>query len=111
MCTVFVSRVNRRVCEKIAQNVAQPVFSSNSMQKRNRGKKCPKNVGYFLFFQKYAHSKQSPNVRKFAQSGHPVFVASKSSWASEIKSCETLAFVGYFGTTIDSLSLLLKSDC
>jgi hypothetical protein len=41
----------------------------------NSGRKWPKNVGHFCNFQKTAQSKQSPNRRKFAQSGHPGFEA------------------------------------
>jgi hypothetical protein len=35
------------------------------------GKKKPKNAGYFFHFQKSVQSKQSPDGRKSAQSGHP----------------------------------------
>jgi hypothetical protein len=35
------------------------------------GKKLPKSLGYFGTFRKIAQRKQSPNRRKFAQSGHP----------------------------------------
>jgi hypothetical protein len=56
--------------EKIAQNVAQPVFCQNlcitlSVEKSSQ------NVGNFCNFRKTARSKQSPKGQKFAQSGHP----------------------------------------
>jgi hypothetical protein len=34
-------------------------------------KKVPRNVRYFCNLKNTAQSKQSPNGRKFAQSGHP----------------------------------------
>jgi hypothetical protein len=40
------------------------------MHNFNCGKEQPKNVVYFFNFQKTAQSKQSPNGRKLAQSGH-----------------------------------------
>jgi hypothetical protein len=51
--------------KKIAQNVAISIFC-------DRGKKNPNFMCYFLNFHKDSHSNESPNGRKFAQSGHPV---------------------------------------
>jgi hypothetical protein len=35
--------------------------------------KVPQKCGLLFYYQKAAQSKLSPNGRKFAQSGHPVF--------------------------------------
>jgi hypothetical protein len=43
---------------------------SNVVNKLLPGKKYPKLVATSSFFKKAAQSKQSPNRRKFAQSGH-----------------------------------------
>jgi hypothetical protein len=37
------------------------------------GKRRPKMWATFVVFKETAHSKLSPNGRKFAQSGHPAF--------------------------------------
>jgi hypothetical protein len=66
--------VTRYVCEKFAQNVAQPVFLLKLIHRFYRGTKKLHNLGFFCNFQKTVQSKQSPNSRKFAQSGHPVYV-------------------------------------
>jgi hypothetical protein len=47
------------------------IFSSKITQNLNHGK-IAKNLGYFRKFEKkLPKSKQTPNERKFTQSGHP----------------------------------------
>jgi hypothetical protein len=46
-------------------------FLSKLIHNFYRGKLYPKNVGFFFTFLKTVQSKQSPNRRKIAQSGHP----------------------------------------
>jgi hypothetical protein len=60
------------VCEKNAQNVAQPISAKVNALAYPR-KKEAKNVCYFCnFLKKTAHSrKQTTHGRKFCQSGHP----------------------------------------
>jgi hypothetical protein len=68
------SRVTRCVCEKVAQNVAQPFFVKNSTQLLPWKKVAQLFVLFlYIIFTKttYPKCKQSPNRRKFAQSGHP----------------------------------------
>jgi hypothetical protein len=65
------STVTGWVDEKIAQNVAKSNFCQNQHIKFYLGKKPPKTLGYFGNLAKTAPSKQSPNLRPFAQSGHP----------------------------------------
>jgi hypothetical protein len=64
------SRMTRWVCENVGQNVAQPIFC-RLLRKLNCGKSRPNMPTTFVIFKKAAQSKQSPNGRKFAQSGHP----------------------------------------
>jgi hypothetical protein len=45
-------RVTQRVCEKIVQNVAQPLFVTNICITLTMGEKVSKNVGYFGNLQK-----------------------------------------------------------
>jgi hypothetical protein len=65
---VYVHRVTRYVCEKVAQNVGQPIFCQN---KYKTGKNGLKFFASIVIFQKLPKSKQPPNRRKFDQSGHP----------------------------------------
>jgi hypothetical protein len=60
------------VCENVAQFVAKPFFLSKWVHNWYCGKKKSQNLLYFCNFQTTAQSKQSPNRRKIAQSGHPV---------------------------------------
>jgi Gpi18-like mannosyltransferase len=60
-------RVTRWVCEKNAQNVAQPIFVKiNTFS--ILGKK--RTLGDFCNFYKTVQNKRWPIGRKFAQSGH-----------------------------------------
>jgi hypothetical protein len=59
------ARVTRWVCEKIAQNIAQPIFLCKLINKFNRGKSRPKTLGYFCNIKNSAQSKHSYNSRKF----------------------------------------------
>jgi hypothetical protein len=55
------------VCAKIAQNVAEAILRKNKYTTlKNVGQKC----GLLSKFSN-AQSKEAPNGRKFAQSGHP----------------------------------------
>jgi hypothetical protein len=56
-----MGRVTRRVCEDIAQCVAQPIFMPKLVHNVHRGKSGSK-FGLLQLF---------PDGRKFAQSGHP----------------------------------------
>jgi hypothetical protein len=58
--------VTGSVCEKIAQNVAQPIFCQ-----LNRGGRNQPKCGLLLQFSKTAQSKQSSNEQKFAKSVSP----------------------------------------
>jgi ABC-type Zn uptake system ZnuABC Zn-binding protein ZnuA len=58
------------VCEEIAQNVAQHIFVEINGKPR-LWKKVAQKCGQLSEIKKTAQSKQSPNGRKFAQSGHP----------------------------------------
>jgi hypothetical protein len=62
--------VNRCVGEKIAQTVTQFIVNTLFFSVLKRRRKYA-----YLIFTKNAESKQSPNVRKFAQSCHPVCVS------------------------------------
>jgi hypothetical protein len=64
--------VTRSYYEKAAQNGAQRNIWSKLIHNLHRGKSCPKCGMILEFSKKPAQSKQSPNGRKFAQSGHPV---------------------------------------
>jgi hypothetical protein len=81
------TRVTRQACEKIAQNVAQQTFCQNKyITGTYCEKKVAKNLRYFLNSQTQPNennrstSKNSPNKRKFAQSGHPVGYAFEASF-------------------------------
>jgi hypothetical protein len=56
--------------KKIAQNVAKTICGPKNTQ-LFMFKKRFKSLRYFSYFQMIAHSKQSPNSRKFAKSVHP----------------------------------------
>jgi hypothetical protein len=58
--------VTRRVCEKIAQNVAQPIFVENRYMTFSV-EKVAQNIWHFSVLQKTAQIKQSPNGQKIAQ--------------------------------------------
>jgi hypothetical protein len=58
------------VYEKIAQNVAQTIFLSQLILNIYHEKSSPKIWATSLLFKKTAQSKQLPNRRKFAKSGH-----------------------------------------
>jgi hypothetical protein len=62
------SRVTRGVWKNITQNAAEPIFSSILIHSFFRGKEEPQKLSYF---RKKAQRKESPNRRKFAQSGRP----------------------------------------
>jgi hypothetical protein len=64
---VIAFRVTRGVYEKVAENVAQPIFLS----KLKHGKRVISKFGLFLQLLKTDHSKFSPNQWKFDQSVHP----------------------------------------
>jgi hypothetical protein len=68
--TTAAGRVSRWVSDKIAQNVAQPVFSSRLLHSLHRGKSSPKMWATSVIFKKSDQSRPSPNFRKLAQSGH-----------------------------------------
>jgi hypothetical protein len=53
------------------KNVGQPFFGQNEHITFTVEKSYPKNSGQICNFHKNAQSKQSPNGRKFAQSGLP----------------------------------------
>jgi hypothetical protein len=57
--------------EKNRTTVAQHIFLSKLKRNFYRGKSSPQNNWLLLHFSKTAQRKQSPNRRKFAQSGHP----------------------------------------
>jgi hypothetical protein len=63
--------VTRWVCERITQNVAQPIFCHNLLSNLYREKKWRKTLRFFSNFQKAVESKQPPNRLKFAQACHP----------------------------------------
>jgi hypothetical protein len=67
-------RVTRRVCETIAQNVAQLVYGQNRHTTLTRGKSGPNFLDVSVIFKITAKSKQWPTRRKIAQSGHPDYV-------------------------------------
>jgi hypothetical protein len=54
----FDIRVTRRVCEKVAQTVAQPICITSTMEKSS-----PKFWATFVTFQKNALRDNSPNRR------------------------------------------------
>jgi hypothetical protein len=56
------------VCETIAQKAAEPVFAIFFHEK------VPKHLGYFCDSEINARRKQFYFRRKFAKSGHPVWV-------------------------------------
>jgi hypothetical protein len=62
--------VTRWVCEKIAQNVAQPIFVK-ILHILYFGKKLSKILGHFSNFYKTDQSKWPPIGQKIAQSGPP----------------------------------------
>jgi hypothetical protein len=62
--------VTRCVCEKAAKNVAKSIFW-NLLHSFYRGKSSPIIWATSIIFTKTSRRKQSPNRRKFAQSGHP----------------------------------------
>jgi hypothetical protein len=63
-----VSRVTRWVCEKVAQNVAQPIICQNFICNWYRGKRSPKICVTSVFFKtlpkiiNYPISEKSPNL-------------------------------------------------
>jgi hypothetical protein len=57
---------------KIRLKCSPDQFLSQSVHTLKSEIKLPKNVGYFVYFQATAQSKQSHIGRKFVQSGHPV---------------------------------------
>jgi threonyl-tRNA synthetase len=59
------------VREKITQNVAQPVFSQNYYKTFAVDRNSPIIWATSEIFKTTSQSKQSPNGRKFAQSGTP----------------------------------------
>jgi hypothetical protein len=63
--------VTRWVCEKVAQNVAQPIFVTLNAYIFTLDKSSPNILAIFCDFCKSTQSKQSPVGPKFAQSGHP----------------------------------------
>jgi hypothetical protein len=76
--TVFIShfashrlRVTRWVCEKIAQNVAQPNFCQNQCTTFTVGKSGPK-IRATSVIKKTAKNTQSPNCRKFRSPWIPI---------------------------------------
>jgi hypothetical protein len=62
--------VTRRVREKIAQNVAQPIFAKMNAQFLP-WKKVALKLGLLQWFKKAPKVNSSPIWQKFAQSGHP----------------------------------------
>jgi hypothetical protein len=65
--------------KKIAQNVT--IFGQYSRITLTVEKSCPTMWADSLILKKTAQSKQSPNGRKFLQSGHPVCnVEHKTEW-------------------------------
>jgi hypothetical protein len=63
---ICMARVTRRVHERMAQNVAQPIFTVE--------KKQPKKIRATLVnFVKLPKVNTDPIGRKFAQSGHPTY--------------------------------------
>jgi hypothetical protein len=68
----FRSRLTRWVCEKIAQNVAQPISYQNQYITLRVEKRSPWIYATRVISEKHCPKKKLPNSRKFAQSGHPV---------------------------------------
>jgi hypothetical protein len=65
---LFFNRVTRCVCEKVAQNVAKPVWSHiYYITLHSRGERKHINLDNFCSLENCER-----NRRKFAQSGHPV---------------------------------------
>jgi hypothetical protein len=62
------------------------LFSSKWIHNPSYGNMSPKIFGYYCNYQKTARRKQSPNKRKFAQSGHTayIYVTFISSFASSV---------------------------
>jgi hypothetical protein len=68
---IIWGRVTRCVCEKVAQNVAQDISCENEYKTFTLEKAAQLLVlGISVIFTETTQSKQSPNRRKFAQSGH-----------------------------------------
>jgi hypothetical protein len=72
-----MSRVTRWVWEKVTHYISRPILCQNlhvicTVVKSTSAKIC---CTYFCNFTKTATSKQLPNCRKFAQSGHPARAA------------------------------------
>jgi hypothetical protein len=57
--------------KKIAQNVTQPIFLPKLTHLEKKYPKKSGNLPNVINVIKTTQSKQSPNGRKFAQSGHP----------------------------------------
>jgi hypothetical protein len=72
-------RVTRCVCEKVAQNVAQSIFWENYYQGFTVEKVAQLFWATSVIFTKAALRKQSPNMRKFEQSGHPTLCSYEQS--------------------------------
>jgi hypothetical protein len=67
----IMGRMTRRVCETIAQNVAQPLLSQNLFVAFPVEKSYPKNLGYLNNWKIIVQCKILPICRKFAQSMWP----------------------------------------
>jgi hypothetical protein len=64
----FRPGVTRWACEKLAQNVAQPMFRQPASINVEKSR-LKMSLGYFCVFQETVQRKQSRTGRKFAQSG------------------------------------------
>jgi hypothetical protein len=65
------TRVTRRDGEKVAQNVAQPIFLSKVIPKFGRWKKYSKIRATSVIFKKKSKVNNHTTGQKFAHSGHP----------------------------------------
>jgi hypothetical protein len=71
--------------KKTAQNVAQAIFCQNQCITIKVEINSPKVWPTFLIFKTSAQRKQSPNERKFAQSGHPAWKSNSVIFPREIR--------------------------
>jgi hypothetical protein len=98
----YTYRVTRWVSGKVAQNVSQQNFCRNYYITFTVEKSSPNICDTYVIFQK-EQSKQSPNRRKFAQSGHPAPEQKKSyRWKIFFSQCPWVPDVRYFKQPLGS---------